>query len=124
MSKKKNGSTLKRGDTFDTKKIVNVERFGNLKEGEGRNPFFVSMVAKSRITDGFMKRFFSVLFFPIQLCLFISACYQFCSISKVLYGLFGILENFQSQTREVDNIKTKKLNNFSRRTNNKKRRRK
>ena len=76
ISKGKKGASKQEGkDNNEDEQYINVERFGTLKTGEGRNPFYVSLVAKSRIQDGWMKWFTSIVLFPIQLYLFLKASY-------------------------------------------------
>ena len=110
ISKGKTGASKQEGkDNNEDEQYINVERFGTLKTGEGRNPFYVSLVAKSRIQDGWMKWFTSIVLFPIQLYLFLKASYEYSSMSKVMFALFGNCEKTSGQIRQVHNIKTNKL---------------
>ena len=90
-------------------KYINVERFGKLGESQGCNPIYVKLIAKSRIKDGHLKCLLSLLTLPLQLVIFFISCYQYKSISKVLYALFGIVEASSGQIRICNNIQTKKL---------------
>ena len=102
-SSKPRAPRTKKGQAF-----VDEERFGRLKEGEGKNPFYVGLVSRFRIQDGYLKRFLLVLFFPIQLILFLSAAYSYGSLFAVLYASFGILEGLSGQRRRAGHVITNK----------------